>query len=270
VEQADRVGAAADARGQHIRQAAVLLEHLRARFAADDGVEIAHHHRIRMRTGHGADDVERVGDVGDPVAHRFVQRILQRLRAGGHRHHLGTEQLHAIDVDLLALDIDRAHVDHALQAEARRHRGAGHAVLAGAGLGDDARLAHALGDQRLADGVVDLVRAGVIEVFALEQDARAADVLRQTLGVIDRAGPADVVLQVAIELGDEFRIFAQAQVGLGQFGQRRHQGLGDVAAAVVAEAPVRVRPALEVPDGGHVSEILCNRFSQTAKISRIR
>jgi hypothetical protein len=41
-------------------------------------------------------------------------------------------------------------------------------VLAGAGLGDDARLAHALGEQRLAERVVDLVRAGVVEVLALE------------------------------------------------------------------------------------------------------
>jgi hypothetical protein len=53
--------------------------------------------------------------------------------------------------------------------------GAGHAVLAGAGLGDDPRLAHVLGEQRLADGVVHLVRAGVVQVLALEEDARTAD-----------------------------------------------------------------------------------------------
>ena len=48
--------------------------------------------------------------------------------------------------------------------------GGGDAVLARAGLGDDARLAHALGEQRLADDVVDLVRAGVREVFALGEE----------------------------------------------------------------------------------------------------
>ena len=47
-------------------------------------------------------------------------------------------------------------------------------MLARAGLGDDARLAHALGEQRLAEHVVDLVGAGVAEVLALEVDARAA------------------------------------------------------------------------------------------------
>ncbi len=36
-------------------------------------------------------------------------------------------------------------------------------MLAGAGLGDDAGLAHALDEQCLAERVVDLVRAGVVE-----------------------------------------------------------------------------------------------------------
>jgi hypothetical protein len=45
-------------------------------------------------------------------------------------------------------------------------------VLAGARLGDDARLAHAPRQQHLADAVVDLVRAGVAEVLALENSAR--------------------------------------------------------------------------------------------------
>ena len=51
--------------------------------------------------------------------------------------------------------------------------GGGDAVLAGAGLGDEPGLAHALGEQGLAEHVVDLVRAGVVEVLALEQQAEA-------------------------------------------------------------------------------------------------
>ena len=61
-----------------------------------------------------------------------------------------------------------AHVDDALQAEARADRGRGDAMLSRAGFGDDAALAHAPRQQHLAEGVVDLVRAGVAEVFALE------------------------------------------------------------------------------------------------------
>jgi hypothetical protein len=57
---------------------------------------------------------------------------------------------------------------------ARTRRG-GDAVLAGAGLGDDALLAHAPGQQDLAEHVVDLVRAGVVELVALEIDLGAAE-----------------------------------------------------------------------------------------------
>ena len=42
-----------------------------------------------------------------------------------------------------------------------------------AGFGDHTRLAHALGQHGLADGVVDLVRAGVVQVFALQVNLRA-------------------------------------------------------------------------------------------------
>ena len=74
----------------------------------------------------------------------------------------------------LAADVLGAHVDDALEVQQRAGGRAGDAVLAGAGLGDDPRLAHALGEQRLPERVVDLVRAGVVEVLALEVD-RVAD-----------------------------------------------------------------------------------------------
>ena len=105
------------------------------------------------------------------------------------RAHLGAEQAHAEHVRLLPLDVALAHVDDALQAEARRHRRGRDAVLAGAGLGDDAALAHAPGEQDLADRVVDLVRAGVGELVALEVDARAAELGAEPLGEI-QAGSA--------------------------------------------------------------------------------
>ena len=86
---------------------------------------------------------------------------------------LGAEEVHAGDVERLAPGVDGAHVDGAVEVELRRRGGAGDAVLAGAGLGDHARLAHPLGEQRLAEDVADLVGAGVVEVLALEQDAGA-------------------------------------------------------------------------------------------------
>ena len=50
-------------------------------------------------------------------------------------------------------------------------------MLPRAGLGDHAMLAHALDQQRLPQAVVDLVRAGVQQVFALQINLRAAQFL---------------------------------------------------------------------------------------------
>ena len=172
-EDPDRVGAAADAGDHALGQPARLLEHLRARLVADHALEVAHDRRERRRADARADDVVGVGDVGDPVADRGRHRLLERPRARLDRRDGRAEQAHALDVGLLAAHVLGAHVDDALEAEQRAGGGAGDAVLAGAGLGDDPRLAHALGQQRLAERVVDLVRAGVQQVLALEVDRAA-------------------------------------------------------------------------------------------------
>ena len=60
-------------------------------------------------------------------------------------------------------------------------------MLAGAGFGDDALLAHAPRQQNLAEGVVDFVRAGVAEVFALQKMRAPPSVFAEALGVIQAA-----------------------------------------------------------------------------------
>ena len=67
-----------------------------------------------MRPCNGADDVISGVNVGHPVAHRFVHRVLESARARRHWHHCRTKQAHTIDVHLLALDVISAHIDDAL------------------------------------------------------------------------------------------------------------------------------------------------------------
>ncbi len=109
-------------------------------------------------------------------------------------------------------------------------------MLAGAGFGDDALLAHAAGEQGLAERVVDLVGAGVEQVFALEVDLRAAEVFGEALGEVERCGAAAVVLEQGVEFGVEAGVRLGCVVGLLQLFERGHQGFGHVAAAVDAEA----------------------------------
>ncbi len=247
VEDAHRVGAAAHAGEDRVRLPSRDGGHLHEALLADHRVEVAHHHGIGMRAGDGADDVERVLHVRHPVAHRLVQRVLERARAAVHRHHGRAQQLHAVHVLRLALDVLAAHVHHAFHAVARRDGRGGHAVLARAGLGDHARLAHAPRHHRLAHGVVHLVRARVVEVLALEVDLRAAQLLRQAPRVVDGAGTPDEVLEVVRQLLLELRVLAARAVGQRQLVERRAQGLGDEHAAVGAEVARRIRQRIVLP-----------------------
>ena len=109
-------------------------------------------------------------------------------------------------------------------------------MLAGAGFGDDALLAHADGKQRLAEAVVDLVRAGVEEVFALEVDLGAAESFGQSLGEVERRGAAGVVAQERVEFEMEVGVGLGLGVGVLQFFERGDESFRDIAAAVRAEA----------------------------------
>ena len=176
---------------------------------ADDALEVAHHHRVRVRPDRRAEHVERVLDALDPVAQRRGDGVGERAGALVDRDDLGAEQLHLVDVERLAADVLDAHEDRALEAHERRRRRGRDAVLAGARLGDDALLAHALGEQALADGVVDLVRAGVAEVLALEVDRPEPDRLGEPVGAVQRRDAADVVVPQVLELGLERRVLAR-------------------------------------------------------------
>jgi hypothetical protein len=118
-------------------------------------------------------------------------------------------------------------------------------MLAGAGLGDDALLAHSPRHHDLAKHIVDLVRAGVVELLALEIDFGAAKMLGEALGEIQRRRPADIVPEVAVHFRTEGRIGLGDGIGLLQIENQRHQRFGDKASAENAEMPALVRTAAE-------------------------
>ena len=236
IEDAHRIRAAADARDDRVGLPSGGFRHLRQALAADHALEIAHHHRIRMRAGHGADDVERRLDVGDPVAHRLVQRVLQRLRSRLDRHHRRAEQLHPEHVLRLALARPPSPCRRRTPCRSARRPSPLATPCCPAPVSAITRfLPRRLREQRLADAVVDLVRTGVIEVLALQPDLRAAHLFRPALRVIDRRRAPDVVRELVLELGDEAGIVTVARVLLLELVERADQRLGDEHAAVRAE-----------------------------------
>src|SRR5450631_263583 len=235
-EHADRVAAAADAGNHGAGKGSPPLQAVGARLVADDALQDAHQRRVGVRTDAAADHVMSVADVGDPVADRLVGGVLERAGAAVDGDDRGTQEAHAIDVDRLAAHVLTADVHRAAEAGSSACRGGGHAMLAGAGLRDNPALAHALGEHHLAEGVVDLVGAGVEQVLALQPDLRPTGGGAQSWSVGEGCGAA----RVLVEQPAPFRLERRVGEGLVHDGlelvERRHHGLGDIGSAIGAEA----------------------------------
>src|SRR5438874_4305113 len=173
VKRSDRIRAAAHAGNYRVRQASSLLENLLARFASNAAVKVAHHHWIRMSSQNGTQQIVGATDVGYPVTHCFVYRIFECAGTGAHRPYFCSEQTHAEDVQFLAPHILTAHVNDAFEAEQRTNSCGSDAVLARAGFRNDAPLTHTSREQSLPETVVDLVCAGMQQIFTLQKNPSA-------------------------------------------------------------------------------------------------
>ena len=234
-ERAGGVGAPADAAVHPVRQAAGVGEHLLAAFLPDDLLERGDDLRERVRAAGGPKHVVGVVHGEGPVPQALVDGVLEGGRAVFHRNHLRPELLHPEDVGALPLHVHGTHVDGALEPEPGGHGGGGDAVLPGAGLGDDAFLAHTRHQQPLAHDVVDLVGAGLVEIFPFQIDPRPAQGLAQVRERSDRGGPARVGLHHRPELLPERRVLPRLLEGDDQLVQGRAQDLRRKGAAVGAE-----------------------------------
>ena len=178
----------------------------------------------------------RILDVRRPIANRLAGGVLQRARAAGHWNDLRAEELHTEHVQLLPLDVRRAHEHMALHAEKRRRRRRRHAVLARAGLGNHALLSHTLRENRLSQRVRDLVGAGVEQIFALQINLRLAVMLGEPLRVIEHRRAPRVPLQIAAHLRLEALIVLIFLIGRLQLRQHRHHDLRHELPAVFPES----------------------------------
>ena len=100
-------------------------------------------------------------------------------------------------------------------------------MLARAGFGNEPLLSHPSRKQGLAEAVVDLVRAGVGQVLALQINLCAVELLGHALGKVERGGAPGVFAQVIIQLVLKSLVVFRFLVGVGEFDDGRHERLGD-------------------------------------------
>jgi hypothetical protein len=116
-------------------------------------------------------------------------------------------------------------------------------VLTRTGLRDDTTLSHPPSQEGLTDGVVDLVRTGVVEIFPLEEDP-AADPFTPARRLAHRCWTADDLRQQFVVFRPERLAAAHTIVELGELLQCRHQRLGNIP------APIGTEPSVTNRDGG--------------------
>ena len=249
---AHRVGTAAHTGHHGVGQLAGHLQELRAGLNPHHALEIAHHHGEGMRPHHRADAVDGVVVFPAVGVKCRVHRLLEGLQAVGHLDHARAQDLHAGHVGRLLFHVYGTHVDVAFQPEIGRRGGQRHAVLARAGFGDHLFLAHVLGQQRFAHAVVELMRAGVVEVLALGVELHVAQRGRQPLQMRHRRGPPLKLPADAPQLVDELAGFADGHVGVGDFVHGGLQLRRNIGAAVFAEIAVRIGIVAEIGVKIHV------------------
>src|SRR3954466_6395388 len=109
-------------------------------------------------------------------------------------------------------------------------------MLTSASFGDDALLLHSTCKQCLAERVVDLVSAGMKQVFPLQVDACASELFSQAASEEERRWSSGEVVKKRLEFSMELRICLGDLVFALEFLQGSHQGLRDVAPTVWTEA----------------------------------
>ena len=108
-------------------------------------------------------------------------------------------------------------------------------MLPRAGFRHETLFAHALGEQHLSQRVVDLVRAEMIKVFALQIDLRAAQFAAQIAAMKDGRRTPAVVGEKIGELSLEFGIVAIFNEGFVDFVQHLLERLRNELTAIGAE-----------------------------------
>src|SRR5690606_40142779 len=126
---------------------------------------------------------------------------------------------------MLAGNVLLAHVDDALDPESGADGSGRDAVLARAGLGNDARFSHPPSKKDLTDRVVDLVGPRVAKILALQIDPRSPELGGKPLAECEGGRSADIFAQQLAALGLKGGTEPRFPLGAPQYRAPRHEHL---------------------------------------------
>ena len=106
-----------------------------------------------------------------------------------------------------------------------------HAVLTSAGFGDNPLFAHFLCQQNLSQHVVDLVCAGVVQIFPLQIDLAAAQIFCHPVCVVQHRRSAGIVPEQCPVFFQKFRIIAVFGISCLQLMHCVHNGFRHILSA---------------------------------------
>ena len=122
------------------------------------------------------------------------------------------------------------------------------AMLAGSSFSDHTLLSHALGEQSLANRIVDLVRSGMRKVFALENDSSAAGISSQSRCISERCGAPNKVLQKIVNFSEKCWVIASSDICDLKFAQSMSKSLWNITSTIKSESIWQECGGIE---GGH-------------------
>ena len=118
-------------------------------------------------------------------------------------------------------------------------------MLAGARLGDQARLAHAFGQQPLGEHLVGLVCAAVEQVLALQ-----IDVAGKVAASRERRRPPSIIRKQIAEFGGKGRVVLRVEERRFELLERGDEDFGDVKAAEPSEPAVQAHSLIRWRETG--------------------
>ena len=96
----------------------------------------------------------------------------------------------------------------------------------------------------------------MIQVFTLEEDLGATQMLTEAFGMIDRRGTTDIMLKVTIQFSKELGILHVAFIRKAELLNGLHQGFSNKNAAIRPKMAARIRIVVHLGSACFDSQIL--------------